>query len=176
MARLSVAELEHLDREGWVLARGIIPDRYIHGLAHEIDGVIDAKAASLAAAGKLQDTHPDAGFLTRAALLYEQCPEIMTAVQGGTHAGQAMFELLTCPELLDAMEQVVGPEVVASSIYRLRPKLPFWSQGVVPVHQDGRPRPHPRLRRPLYALSLALIGSTPAAQCNRAPFNLACDA
>ena len=29
------------------------------------------------------------------------------------------------------------PQVVASSIYRLRPKLPFWEQGIVPVHQDA---------------------------------------
>ena len=35
------------------------------------------------------------------------------------------------------MEQLVGPEIIASSIYRLRPKLPFWEQGVVPVHQDA---------------------------------------
>ena len=52
--------------------------------------------------------------------------------------------LLTCrvvhcarQELLDAMGQLVGPEIVASSIYRLRPKLPFWEQGIVPVHQDA---------------------------------------
>lgn len=134
---LSAADLQHLEAEGWVLAKDIIPPAYIHALQREIDAVIDAKAAQLAAEGKLTDTHPDAGFLTRAAQIYQQTPEILTPVQGGNHAGQAMYELLTCPDLLDAMEQLVGPEIVASSIYRLRPKLPFWEQGIVPVHQDA---------------------------------------
>ena len=99
--------------------------------------MIDTKAGELAAEGKVTDTHPEADFLTRAALIYQQSPEILGPVKGGTHAGQAMYELLTCSDLLDVMEQLVGPEIVASSIYRLRPKLPFWEQGIVPVHQDA---------------------------------------
>ena len=80
-------------------------------LQSEIEGVIDATAQELAAEGKITDTHPEADFLTRAALVYQQSPEILAPVTGGTHAGEAMFKLLTCPPLLDAMEQLVGPEV-----------------------------------------------------------------
>ena len=35
------------------------------------------------------------------------------------------------------MEGLVGPEIVASSVYRLRPKVPGWPHGVVPWHQDS---------------------------------------
>eukprot|EP01048_Picozoa_sp_COSAG05_P026659 COSAG05_NODE_7392_length_818_cov_1.403338_1_plen_40_part_10 len=40
-----------------------------------------------------------------------------------------MFELLSCPALLDVMEQLCGSEVIAAGIYRLRPKLPKRPEG-----------------------------------------------
>ena len=48
-----------------------------------------------------------------------------------------MFELLSCPALLDVMEQLCGSEVIAAGIYRLRPKLPKRPEGIVPFHQDA---------------------------------------
>ena len=90
---LSAEELAQLDREGWVLGKGIIPTNLIESLQHEITDVIDGKAAELLAAGKLDDLHRDADFLTRLSLLYAQCPEVMTVVQGGRHAGKAMFQV-----------------------------------------------------------------------------------
>eukprot|EP01043_Picozoa_sp_COSAG02_P073831 COSAG02_NODE_14525_length_1262_cov_1.273431_2_plen_132_part_00 len=94
---LSPSDLEQLETEGWVVARGIIPLKCITALQEEISAVVDRKARELHAEGKVKDLHADAGFLTRAALMYEQCPEIMSVLRGGTHAGHAMFDLLTCP-------------------------------------------------------------------------------
>jgi len=38
---------------------------------------------------------------------------------------------------VDAAEQLCGPEVIASSVYRLRPKIPNYGYGAVPWHQDS---------------------------------------
>jgi hypothetical protein len=43
--------------------------------------------------------------------------------------------LLTNPTLLDLVESLVGLEVIASSAYRLRPKIPGY--GAFPWHQDS---------------------------------------
>ena len=112
MGPLSPFDLERLETEGWVLAKGVIPLRYITALQDEISGVVDRKARELAAEGKVAELHADAGFLTRAALIYEQCPEIMKVLRGGTHAGQAMFDLLTCPAR-DAHIQLLTTTTVA---------------------------------------------------------------
>ena len=94
---LSAADLAHLEAEGWVLGKGIIPSRYIAALQQEIEGVVDTQARQMMAQGKIEALHEEAGFLSRAALIYQQHPEIMSVLKGGTHAGKAMFELLTCP-------------------------------------------------------------------------------
>lgn len=57
-------------------------------------------------------------------------------MHSGNHAGRALYELLACPQLLDIMEQLVGPEIIAAGIYRLRPKLPGRPEGIVPWHQE----------------------------------------
>jgi hypothetical protein len=52
-------------------------------------------------------------------------------------AGPGIFHLITHPRLLDLAESLVGPEIIASSVYRLRPKIPGFDHGVVPWHQDS---------------------------------------
>jgi hypothetical protein len=44
---------------------------------------------------------------------------------------------MTNPKLLDVAEQFCGPELIASSVYRLRPKVPSHSWSPVPWHQDS---------------------------------------
>ena len=51
---------------------------------------------------------------------------------GGGHAGEALFKIITHPNLLAKVESLVGPEIVGSSVYRVRPKVPGLPHGVVP--------------------------------------------
>ena len=134
---LNDQELAHFHREGYLVARQVVPPRYIDDLRAEIDAALDAQARALHAEGKIARLHGDLGFLHRATELYKESPAAIAPVFSGNHAGPAMFGLLTCPEILDVIEQLVGPEIVASSIYRLRPKLPYRPEGVVPWHQDS---------------------------------------
>ena len=134
---LAQAELDSFDEEGWFLAKDVIPHHYIHALQDEIDAVIDAQANKLLEEGKITELHADKGYLERTAAIWAECPEIWNVVYSGNHAGKALYALLTCPELLDIMEQLVGPEIIAAGIYRLRPKLPKRPEGIVPWHQDA---------------------------------------
>lgn len=134
---LTQEQLKFFDNEGYLVAAGVIPRNYIHSLQDELDQVIDAKAREYKESGEITELYEDLGFLYRASKLHGQCPKILGPVDGGTHAGKAMFALITCPELLDAVEQLVGPEIVASSVYRIRPKLPDRPEGIVPWHQDS---------------------------------------
>ena len=49
----------------------------------------------------------------------------------------AMLDFLRHPPLLSCIERLVGPEIIGSSVYRIRPKLPRWDHGEVPWHQDS---------------------------------------
>ena len=134
---LSEKQLEHFHREGYLVAKGVIPKEHIYSLLDEIDEVIDQQANRLHAEGEIDELHRDLEVLQRAARLFEQSPLILAPVYSGSHSGKAIFRLITCPEILDIMEQLIGPEIIASGIYRIRPKLPFRPEGEVPWHQDS---------------------------------------
>ena len=55
----------------------------------------------------------------------------------GQLQGHGIFALVSNEELLDLAESVVGPEIIGSAVYRLRPKLPGHWHGEVPWHQDS---------------------------------------
>ena len=56
---------------------------------------------------------------------------------GGGYNGPAMLPCIRHAPLLSCIESLVGPDIVGSSVYRIRPKLPGWRRGEVPWHQDA---------------------------------------
>ena len=118
----------------------VFADADIQPLRDEITGVIDAAAQRLCAEGKVRSTHRDEPFQTRLTRLFAECEEILPPIvgrAGGGHSGPAFFALVTHPSLLAKIESLVGPEIVGSSVYRIRPKMPGYARGAVPWHQDS---------------------------------------
>ena len=87
-------------------------------------------------ASVLSQLHEDAPFETRLALLYADAEA--EAAQALWHVGQCkhhktagMFAVWTCPALLDIVEQVIGPEILAHLQFNSRAKLLDHEQTVV---------------------------------------------
>jgi len=142
--QLTDAQVAQFHAQGYVMVPAIFTPADLEPLRQEIGGLIDGEARTLAEEGKISDLHEDASFETRLTRLLTDHPEwegrFMRAIEGkegGGHTGEEMFRVLTHPKLLDAMESLVGPEIVASSVYRIRPKVPNLGRGVVPWHQDS---------------------------------------
>ncbi len=134
---LTQSQLEQFHRDGFLVAKDIVPRAVIRDLQEEIDQTIDTQARALHGTEEITELHEALGFLHRATELCRQSPKILDPVTNGTHCGRAMFGLIACSAILDVMEQLLGGEIIASSIYRLRPKLPDRPEGVVPWHQDS---------------------------------------
>ena len=131
-------------REGFLVVPDLFHPEELEPLRREIDAVVDAAARELAREGRITDLREEEGLETRLTRLLEDHPECtkdyLRAIQGkagGGHAGPGMFHVIAHPRLLDAMECLVGPEIVGSSVYRIRPKVPGLDRGVVPWHQDS---------------------------------------
>ena len=144
MAQLTEAQKTQFADEGYTMIPDIFQPDELEPVRQEIAEIIDATARRLQAKGKLTEIHADAPLDTRLTLLAADHPELVNeffgAIEGragGGHTGPAMFDLITHPSLLDAMESLVGPEIVASSVYRIRPKIPGYGRGIVPWHQDS---------------------------------------
>jgi phytanoyl-CoA hydroxylase len=141
---LSAAQRTQFFEEGYVMAPELFTPADLEPLRQEIAAIIAATAQRLAAEGKITTLHAEEPFETRLTRLMADHPELtgdyIRAIEGragGGHAGEAMFGVITHPRLLDAMESLVGPEIVGSSVYRIRPKVPGFARGIVPWHQDS---------------------------------------
>lgn len=142
---LTPEQVRQFHQDGYLVVEDLIPERLLDAVEDEITGVIDQLAEAYMATGKLSSTYADEPFTTRLTRITAETKEIVSQIQDGAlavNSGGALtlpsiFEIMRCEPLLDAVESLCGPEIIASSIYRLRPKVPQHGPGVVPWHQDS---------------------------------------
>lgn len=142
--RLNAEQIAFFHTEGDLMVPDLFAPEELEPLRQEIAGIIEATAQRLQAEGKIAETFAEAPFESRLHRLVRAYPDrwhdFRRAIEGkagGGHTGREMFNLLTHPRLLDVLEGLIGPEIIASSVYRIRPKLPGLDRGEVPWHQDS---------------------------------------
>lgn len=131
-------------------ARGVlcVPDLLrpedLAPLQAELEAWIDRRARELYDQGQLRDLCEYAPFDRRYARLFAQTGFIGAGLDVAFLRGRALFALLRNERLLDAVEQLLGPEIVLSPIHHLRAKLPqelvpelAETYFNVPWHQDS---------------------------------------
>ena len=135
--RLSPAQQSEFHREGYLVVEDLFtPDDFLP-VRDEITRSIDRLATKQIEAGALTQSYADESFETRLTRITAETDQVYKAIAHGKLHGKGVFKLITHPALLDLVESLVGPEIIASSVYRLRPKVPGWPDGVVPWHQDS---------------------------------------
>jgi hypothetical protein len=135
--RLTQDQIKQFHAEGYLAVENVFADEDLQPVIDEISGEVDRLARELAASGDLSRTYEEEGFLTRLTKIHAETDKVYFAIASGRLSGPGIFSSLTNPKLLDLVESLVGPEIIATSIYRLRPKIPNLSYGVVPWHQDS---------------------------------------
>jgi phytanoyl-CoA hydroxylase len=159
MTGLSEAQLQTLDREGYLVVEDVLDPTYdIAPLLAEYSDALDEVATMFMAEGLLAATYRDLPFTERLIRVYQESGRSVspyfdislpqTGVKPDTpiHLGPAAFEMLTSPRLLDVVESVVGPEIYSNPVQHIRMKLPSGllrsesSDGLnakIPWHQDN---------------------------------------
>jgi phytanoyl-CoA hydroxylase len=141
---LTDAQVAAFRHEGVLVANGLLSEADLQPVRDEIAEWIDRRARELLAAGKITELHADAPFTRRFGLLMAQCGEIQDGFDVVPLHGRALFRFLHTPRLLDALAQLIGPELSLNPIHHLRAKPPQeqCSEGAkgyfsVPWHQDS---------------------------------------
>jgi len=134
---LTPSQLTQFETEGYVVVDGVFDDARLNAVAEEVTAVIDREAQSLVDEGKLSSLYRELPFTSRLTAITAETEEVYNRMMAGQLSLPAIFELIRAPAMLDIAEQLCGPEIIASSVYRLRPKLPMHAHGVVPWHQDS---------------------------------------
>ena len=141
---LTTEELSLFHRQGFLVKPGLYSAADLKPLQDALSEIIDQVARDLYAEGMLANGHADKPFGRRLSSIYledkEAGEEITRRVMGkggGGYNGPAMLQTIRHAPLLSCIESLIGPNIVGSSVYRIRPKLPGWDRGEVPWHQDA---------------------------------------
>ena len=141
---LTTDELSLFHRQGFLLKSGLFTAQDLKPLQDALTEIIDQRARALHADGQLADIREEAPFDKRLASIYadnkaagEEITREVMGKGGGGYNGPAMLQTIRHPALLSCIESLIGPDIVGSSVYRIRPKLPGWDRGEVPWHQDA---------------------------------------
>lgn len=138
---LSPSQLHDFHTRGFVIARGLLPPVALAPLVAELERAVESHVDEAVERGVLaaSDRFADEPFDRRLALVARACSEprfFWRRLHGKQHKTAGLFGLRTWPELLDAVESVIGPEIFAHPQTVLRPKLPQLAAATVPWHQD----------------------------------------
>lgn len=138
---LSPAEVKQFHELGYVVKEGVYSHGDLEPLRVGLTAAIQESCDELMAAGKLDRDFAEASFAKRLTKLHRHDPdaahEVLMAIWSGRFHGAGMLHALRHPPLIDCVEDIIGPEIVATSIYRVRPKVPGYPRGEVPWHQDA---------------------------------------
>lgn len=141
---LTPQELTQFQEDGYVVKRQVFAERDLEPLREAMNEIVAREAERLQHEGKLSDIFLGEPFERRLACIMEASSEAgweiyraITGKSGGGYSGAAIFKMIVHPPLLSCIESIVGPEIVASSVYRIRPKMPGFEQTEVPWHQDS---------------------------------------
>ena len=160
MSSMTKEQLEHFEHFGFVAVEGVLdPESVIDPVIDEYAGVLDSLADELYADGKISSKYEDLEFGERVTQVYADSGEVHNkyfdftlSVANVTHdtpfwVGPAVFNALTAPSLLDAVECLIGPEVYSNPVQHVRIKVPEKDAprddegnviyGAAPWHQDS---------------------------------------
>lgn len=139
MKRFIVGEKEKAFflEQGYLVLEDVLQADDLQAVIDELSIEIDSRARKAVQKGELSDSFEEEPFETRLASISKQNPRIAVSIWNGALHGPAIFQLITHPCLLDVAECFCGDEIIASSVYRLRPKIPNFGYGEVPAHQDS---------------------------------------
>jgi len=139
------AQRAQLLERGYVVIDDIVESQTLNKVRNELHAVVDKTISAMHAEGKLPSAFKDAGFDYQLAKVAEHdtalAREVISRIHGdggeGGHMGPGIFQLITHETLMEHIEDLVGPEIIGSSVYRIRPKAPGLERGAVPWHQDS---------------------------------------
>eukprot|EP01116_Phalansterium_solitarium_P000587 TRINITY_DN10411_c0_g1_i2.p1 TRINITY_DN10411_c0_g1~~TRINITY_DN10411_c0_g1_i2.p1 ORF type:complete len:343 (+),score=124.78 TRINITY_DN10411_c0_g1_i2:168-1196(+) len=136
---LTSEQVKQFESEGYLLLENVLSDDDLRPVIDNIKSEVDTRARLLFEAGQLTSTYADDDFEHRLGKISAETDQLALSIWNSQLSLPAFFGLLQTPALLDLANQLLqaNNEIIASSVYRLRPKIPNYSYGEVPWHQDS---------------------------------------
>lgn len=140
---LTKSQCEELHERGFLIIRGLLPQEALQPLTDDLAAAVEQAIEQLVIWKRLDPaaTFPEEPFDRRLAVVAAELDEdslswIWRRLHTKRHKTAGMYTLRTYPALLDAVDSVIGPEILAHPQTILRVKLPEHDPADVPWHQD----------------------------------------
>lgn len=141
--KLAQQQVEAFHEEGYLVVEGGLEDQDLGPLIEDLDALVDEVAQELHTEGKIANLYQDEPFKRRIACLSRETgSSLQGRVSLPTNLRPPLFDFLHNQNLLDMLEDLVGPEIYCNPTHHVRPKLPEetvptdWVQAS-PFHQDA---------------------------------------
>ncbi|PRP73529.1 hypothetical protein PROFUN_02538 [Planoprotostelium fungivorum] len=135
---LKPEDIRLFHEQGYLAVNGVLSDDFVQRLQDEITEEIDRLATEKVREGKLSSTFEELDFSKRLARISQETDEVALSIWNAKLALPSFFDLIRHPNMIEMAEGLLDTsEIIASSVYRLRPKIPNFTYGAVPWHQDS---------------------------------------
>ena len=102
-----------------------------------VEECLDIMAEKLFKGGKIKDKCVKAGFYERLILIEQQFKGAAVLLHKTGYLPAGFRNLWSNDRLLNAVEQLIGPNIAGHPVWNLRTKTPKNEQTTVPWHQDN---------------------------------------
>ena len=133
---LTDTELQQLQEDGFLIVRDFFRPEQLAPVIEWVERLVDELANRLYDAGKVRNRYEGDGFDTRLTNLEREFPGAAVLLHTGGVLGQPLADLWGSKELLDVIQQILGPEVAGHPVWNIRSKTPNNPLLTVPWHQD----------------------------------------
>ncbi len=160
MAHLSPEQVAQFKEQGYLVVEQLFdPVNDLDPIIEEYKGVLNRLAEDLVEKGEITSLYEDLPFGERLIRIYQESGKVhaqyfdFSLPQGNVKhdtpmwVGKAVFNALTNPRLLDAVESIIGPEIYSNPVQHVRIKPPehltpknengVVQLGATPWHQDN---------------------------------------
>ncbi|MCZ6680360.1 MAG: phytanoyl-CoA dioxygenase family protein [Candidatus Poribacteria bacterium] len=131
---LSDSQIATFEEEGCLVIEDLFTEEDLRPVKDEFNTVVEGEARRLYEAGRIGALYEDEPFERRLAKVAAEAPEAAAALQTRTHKGEALFQFMKHPKILDRVESLVGPDILCHPSYNIHPRLP---DGYTSSHQDA---------------------------------------
>ena len=147
MSPITDEQMAFFEDQGYLMVRGLLDqESVLDPVIEEYGTVLDQLAEELFLAGRIESKYEEMPFGERITKVWGESGMVhqqyfdFTLPQGNIQedtpfwCGPAVFNVLTNPRLLDAVECFIGPEIYSNPVQHVRIKLPEHSDADQPQH------------------------------------------
>lgn len=137
--RLTKSKVSFFHENGYLLLDDVLDQNDLGPVIAEYSEIIDERAGRLHKEGKTTSTYTDKPFTERLHCLAAEAQEVTADLDIMRARGEATFNFLKNPKILDLAESFVGSEIVCNPIQHIRSVLPIKESQRLPTpwHQDA---------------------------------------